>query len=249
MQLTRAAFLAAALACASERAYGNALTLTQGTAADLSGTVSYGSGATTVLSSGTVSYDFGNSFNAPQSGSILGPNPGTCGSSPPCYGFYDDFRITVPVGGFADAVSVTINGPTAGSLPTTGVNNMQIRIYSADANASPVTGAGPINGAAYQSWLTVTNAGGGVTVSTAALGTTSPVPLLPGDSYWVEVRGIVSGASGAYGGSFNFTPVPLPAALPLLLSGLGMAGLAGRRRRGALRAGRTAGPSQPVAAG
>ena len=234
MRISRAMIVGAVLAGSSASAFGSSLVLTQGIAADVSGTANYGSGGTTTLANGTVSYDFGDSFNAPQTGSVLGPNPGTCGPSPSpaCYGFYDDFKITVPVGGFADAVSVTINGPTAGSLPTTGVDNMQIRIYSADANPSPVTGSGPISGTAYQSWLTVTSAGGGVTISTASLGTTSPVPLLPGDSYWVEVRGIVPGASGAYGGSFNFTPVPLPAALPLLLSGLGLAGFAGRRRRG-----------------
>jgi hypothetical protein len=51
-----------------------------------------------------------------------------------------------------------------------------------------------------------------------------PTTLTAG-SYVLEIRGEVTGSSGGtYTGSLNLNPVPLPAALPLLLSGLGLLG-------------------------
>ena len=55
--------------------------------------------------------------------------------------------------------------------------------------------------------------------------------LAAGGTYALEIRGNVTGASGGtYSGSINFSPLPLPAALPLLLGGLGLLDL--RRRKG-----------------
>jgi hypothetical protein len=206
------------------------LDLTQ-SIAQLSGgatTQTSGSGTATLISnSGPTSFGFSDAFNgalAGQTGSAIGPTPATCGQagSSACYGFYDDFKISLTGGSVTDAVSISINGPS-----TAGVESMQIRLYSADLNPSPLTGAVAPTGTAFQSWLTVTDLGGGLVLNTATLGIS---PLTAGN-YWVEVRGIVTGASGGYGGTINFTPVPLPAALPLLLAGLGALGVVSRRRR------------------
>jgi hypothetical protein len=60
-----------------------------------------------------------------------------------------------------------------------------------------------------------------------------PQTTLAAGTYVLEIRGNVTGTSGGgYGGVLNLTPVPLPAALPLLLSGLGLIGAAARRRLG-----------------
>ena len=55
--------------------------------------------------------------------------------------------------------------------------------------------------------------------------------MLNAGSYVLEVRGNVTGsAGGSYSGSLNLVPTPVPAALPLLLSGLGIFGGAVRSR-------------------
>jgi hypothetical protein len=63
-----------------------------------------------------------------------------------------------------------------------------------------------------------------------------PTTLAAG-TYVLEVRGSllagdgVPGSSGSYSGVLNLTPVPLPAGLPLLLSGVSMFGAWISRRR------------------
>src|ERR1700744_3734870 len=59
-------------------------------------------------------------------------------------------------------------------------------------------------------------------ISTVTLGQTAFGP----GTYDLQIRGDVLGPppSGGYGGSVTFTPVPAPAALPLLLSGLALLG-------------------------
>lgn len=59
----------------------------------------------------------------------------------------------------------------------------------------------------------------------------NPTTLTAGE-YVFEIRGEVTGSGGGtYSGSLNLNPVPLPAALPLLISGLGLLGGLVRKRR------------------
>jgi hypothetical protein len=203
------------LLCAAGVAYthtAHASSLTQSyeeTAAGITG-----SGAVTVLS-GVGAYNYANTFTAPTTVIPGSPAPG--------YGFYDDFVFSV-TGSNVDAVTVELD---LGGLLS--INGLQTRLYSAALNPTlPVLGIP--TGGAIQAWSTAFSAGP----------TTGTVNLLPttdlaAGTYVLEVRGNVTGNfGGGYAGTLSVAqgvaPVPVPAAFPLLLSGLGFVGAAVRRR-------------------
>ncbi|MBS0375219.1 MAG: FxDxF family PEP-CTERM protein [Proteobacteria bacterium] len=156
------------------------------------------------------SYLYTDAFSQPSSGNV----PGTTS------GFYDAFVFTIS-GGTVDSITSTLD---LGQF--LGITNLQVRLYDLTANTDNVTGA-PAGGA-IDAWSTPLNFGAGLTGTVDVLPRTT---LGPG-TYVLQVRGTVSGsAGGAYAGVLNIVPVPLPATLPLLLSGLAALGF-GRRVRG-----------------
>ena len=174
------------------------------------GTVNYGvTNTPPVPGSGT----YGNTFTSPTT-----PIPGA-----PGFGFYDDFVFTVAPT-VVDTITSTIN---LGDLLA--INDLEVRLYSVIGNnLLPVLGT-PAGGV-INAWSTAVN------YSPGATGTVSVLPgaSLGAGTYVLEVRGNVVGvAGGGYSGVINLSPVPLPAALPLLLCGLGLIGGALRRRGGA----------------
>jgi hypothetical protein len=169
----------------------------------------------------TVSYGISNAFN----GAPVGPNftsaQVTSQTNGP-WNFYDDYTFTVGAGG-ASIQSALI----AFSTGITGISNLQARIisetpatFSALANLNAPASGNTI----VDSWLNTSLAGG---INTVNLNATAFGP----GTYDLQIRGEVgTSLSGSYGGSITFTPVPLPAALPLLLSGLGLLGIRRSRR-------------------
>jgi hypothetical protein len=176
--------------------------------------------ATTVSGSapfGTISgladpgnYTYQDSWTAPQSTVVTGTTSG----------FYDDFVFTIG----ADQVDSISSSITLGNM--LGISGMQVRLYDYNANgqAAPLLNT-PVAGSAFDAWSsTVAFPGGTTTVNVL------PTTTLAAGTYAIEVRGTVTGSAGGnYTGSLNMTPVPLPAALPALLGGLGV--LAAYRRR------------------
>jgi hypothetical protein len=166
-----------------------------------------------------VSYTLGDAFGPGQAlspttafpTSATNPSPG--GNTQ--YNFYDDFLFTTTSSSTDDAAVIS-------SFSTNnGISNLQARIFSSTGN--PVATLGTPVGGAVDGW-------------TAASGPTGSLSILlptgfPGGSYDLQIRGTVNGGAGAYGGNIDFAPVPLPAALPLLLSGLGGFGALLRRRK------------------
>ena len=142
-------------------------------------------------------------------------HPTTAITAAPAWGFYDDFEFSVPTGVAADTVTDYIN---LGKFQS--ISNLEVRLYSATANPTPVLGTpagGVVPGA---SWTTPITAGPNESGQVQVLST-----QLATGTYFLEVRGNVTGTTGgAYSGSLNIAPVPLPAGLPLLLSGLGLLG-------------------------
>jgi hypothetical protein len=156
---------------------------------------------------------YGNTFTSPTSTIAGSPAPG--------FGFYDDFLFTID-SAVISSITSTIN---LGSI--LGINNLQVRLYNAAGN-SPLPVLGPPVGGVIDAWSTPINYSPGMTGIVSVL---DAVILQPG-TYVLEVRGNVFGSSGgSYAGTINLAPtVPLPAALPLLLAGLGLLGAVARQR-------------------
>ena len=73
--------------------------------------------------------------------------------------------------------------------------------------------------------LVIGTPAGAVYDATMSGGTDTLYATLNPGTYVLEVRGVVTGSTGgSYAGTLQVAPVPLPAALPLLLSGLGLLG-------------------------
>jgi hypothetical protein len=168
-----------------------------------------------VLSGGIYMYGDTTLLPASSSGGIITGSmypSGYTGAS-----FYDAFVFTISPSQ-VDSISSTIN---LGS--TYSISNYEERLYAYTGTAPIV---GPVSGA-IDAWTYPMTFSSGNTGTEAVLPTTA----LAAGTYVLEVRGDVTGTGGGgYAGTFQLTPVPLPAALPLLLSGLGALGGALLRR-------------------
>jgi hypothetical protein len=194
-------------------AAGLCLALTENAAA---ATLSYEETASGTTGSGTVT-DYTQLPVSDFFGNNLGKASGTLGApADPGFTFYDDYVFTV-ANSTVDAASFVLN---EGS--TLAISDLQMRLYSTSGNTLPVLGDSPAG--LQANWSNPISTDG----STSDLATT----MLTAGTYVLEVRGDVTGqAGGSYAGLIDLQPVPLPAALPLLLSGLGLLGGFARKRR------------------
>jgi hypothetical protein len=140
-------------------------------------------------------------------------------------GFVDAYLFSVGPSS-ADVLTATINLGGADVI-----NGLSVRIY--DLGTNPVdsysSSAGLVLPDDTPSPFYVngssTSSGG---ITTAVI---DPVTLSAG-SYALEVWGTVAGSQGgSYSGTLQLSPVPLPATLPLTLSGLALLSLVALRRR------------------
>lgn len=169
----------------------------------------------------TVSYGISNAYNgAPIAADFPG---GTATGSGGPWNFYDDYVFTVgPSGSSIQSALISF------STGVTGISDLQGRIIGVSGTFSAANNLGaPASGnTLVDAWMNTSPVAG---INTVNLNSTTFGP----GTYDLQIRGEVLGspASGSYGGSVTFTAVPLPAALPLMLSGLGLfGGLRGRRR-------------------
>jgi hypothetical protein len=163
-------------------------------------------------------YTFTDTFTTQQSASqILGT------TSVGAYSFQDSYRFSVGAGATGDTLVAQLGLP-----PTFNVSNLQFRLYDVTSATStvPIVGGVPAGSLFLTAWMGLPAGQSSVTASFSG--------VQGSHTYLLDVAGIADGTNGGtYFGQLNLAPVPLPAALPLLLSGLGLFGVLTRRRRGA----------------
>ena len=169
-----------------------------------------GNGAGTAFTTLPASDGYTNTFG-PASGSL----PGSPGFT------FNDYYVFTVAAATADSVTSEIN------LGTLSIADLEERVYTVSTNATQPVVLGTPTG--FQTdWTTPVNfsAGG----ESGMLTVMDPTTLAAG-TYVLEIRGDVNGSGGGtYSGALNLNPVPLPAALPLLFSGLGLLGGLLRKR-------------------
>ena len=155
--------------------------------------------------------------------------PFTPSGSTHSYAFYTDYVFTVAPNTF-DSLTSSINLGTA-----LAVNGLQARLYDYVVGTTQNLTLPAFNptGKIWDSWSAAVNLAPGLTANTTVI---APTTLAAG-TYVLEIRASSVGTSGgSYSGLVNLTPVPLPAALPLLLSALGGLGAFSVRRKATLAA-------------
>jgi hypothetical protein len=161
------------------------------------------------------SYTYGNTFSA---------GAGQTAVAGTAAGFFDDYIFTISA---ATADSITSSITLPGTLEIDGLQ-ATLFSYSAGETIPLFVSNLPPGGTEIGGWSTAFNSGGA-----SGSVTVIPTTTLTAGTYALEIKGTVSGsAGGSYSGVLDAEPasVPLPAALPLLLSGLGGLGLWSRRR-------------------
>lgn len=179
-------------------------------------------------------YSFVDAFTAAQAYPLLnssnqpfeqsGTNP------PPPVGEYDfqdtyEFSVSQAANGDVLAVSLALQAPFQSLF---NISDLQFRLYEVTSSSTP--GLTPPTGSTIISkWQGVSGNDNGQSIS-------ADFSDLQAGTYFLDIAGTADGSSGGtYVGQLNLSPaVPLPAALPLLLSGLAGLGVMGRRRNVAL---------------
>ena len=175
-----------------------------------------GSGNGTLLTTpGTDNY--GNSFTVPNGQNLVLGAPLTGGG----FGFYDDYIIQI-ADSTVNALTSTI---TLGA--SSGISNLQVRLFALPSDPSYGTNAAlhiSPGVPAINAWSTAISSGS-QTITYSVL----PDTALSAGTYVLQVRGLVSGTSnGSYSGVIN-TVVPVPAAVWLFGSALGILGWVRRK--------------------
>ena len=180
-------------------------------------------------------YSFLDSFGK-QTNALTGTGTGSPVGS---YAFRDTyvFSITQPASGDTLAVSLNLG---QGSLASFDISNLQFRLYEVPSGSTPGISI-PAGSTTVTNWMGTSGNSNGTAIQANFTNVQS-------GTYFLDVAGTADGTSGGtYVGQLNLQPVPLPAALWLFVSGLGVFGSAVRRRcsRAAINHSKVASIAQP----
>lgn len=153
----------------------------------------------------------------------------TIGSTGLSYGFVDTFVLNLPMG-TASNYDISVNTCALVSSNCSGLTNLTARLYSYTATAGA-------NNNLTIGGVGAPPAGGGVVSWTASSGSgtlfdqTQFSAGVGAGEYVLQIAGVATSAGGgSYTAGVGVTAVPLPPALPLLLSGMAGLGALARRR-------------------
>jgi len=165
-------------------------------------------------------YLYSDQFSAAQANPLLGT------SAPGTYGFQDsiEFALNAPASG--DILTSTLN---LGNLFN--ISGLQIRLYgwTTGSPTVPTVGALPAGTVSYAPWIGIPTGQSTVMVNFGDVPAGTYMLDITGTATGVPVNG--TGGGGSYIGQLNVSPIPLPGAFALLLSGLGLFGIGGLGRR------------------
>jgi hypothetical protein len=136
------------------------------------------------------------------------------------WNFYDDYF-------FATTTATANNATVISNFSMDSISNLQVRILASggpSGTPNPAPTLGIPTGGVIDGWTAP------LVGSNGSISILLPTGFAAG-SYDLQVRGEALGTDASYGGTLQVAPVPLPAGVPLLLSGLGMLGGLIRRRR------------------
>jgi hypothetical protein len=173
-----------------------------------------GNNTTPTVLSVPASYTFGQTFSA---NTNLIPSTS--------FDFYDDYLFTVTAAN-VNASAITIDLGT-----TSQITNLDVRLFSWNGTVeNPSTAGSTTTNRITLGSPSSTPFQGNPNPFAGGSFVALPTQNLAAGTYVLQVRGVINGsAGGAYSGTVNTAPIPVPAAFPLLISGLGMLGLFRRR--------------------
>ncbi len=173
-----------------------------------------GNNTTPTVLSVPASYTFGQTFSA---NTTLIPSTS--------FDFFDDYLFTVTAAN-VNASAITIDLGT-----TSQISNLDVRLFSWNGTVeNPTTVGSTTTNRITLGSPSSTPFQGNPNPFAGGSFVNLPTQNLAAGTYVLQVRGVINGsAGGAYSGTVNTAPIPVPAAFPLLISGLGMLGLFRRR--------------------
>jgi hypothetical protein len=176
-------------------------------------------------------YTFTDTFDGPQTSPLVNSSGVAFESSGSPVGTYDfqdtyEFSLSTPASGDDLVVSLSLQLPPGyGAGSVYNISDLQFRLYKVPSGSTP--GLTPPSGSTFVTkWTGLSGNDNGTPVSAS-------FDDIASGTYFLDVAGRADGTlGGTYFGQLNLvSPVPLPAGLPLLLSGLAGLGVLVRQRR------------------